>query len=347
MTRNEINVLIADDSGFMQLLIKSILKSDNNIKVIGTATNGKEAYELTMYRRPDVVVMDINMPEYDGVYGVRRIMDECPTPVLILSTVENTKFGLISDALRLGAFDYLNKPQGKSPNLRQIDTDIVSKVQEASRVDPRKLRFAPLISNQFDHTFTSSRQYDIVLIGASTGGPSALERILKKMPKNMPVPVVIGQHMPSCFLASFAERLDRMVHQKVVVAMPGMVIESGHCYLAPATMNTRLRRTMSGRVKFEEEVQKFKEYNNPSIDSIFRSAASIYEDRAIAVLLTGMGQDGAEGLGTIQSNGGYTIAQDKQTSVVFGMPRAAIESGYANRVVPIDEIGEFIVTCLS
>lgn len=348
MTSLKTRVLIADDSGFMQLLIKDILRADKTIEVIATAENGKEALEKTKDHRPDVVLMDMLMPKYDGLYGVEMIMQECPVPVVILSTVGNNNIGPILSALNMGAFDYLNKPEGSTAKLRRIDSEIIQKVQQAAKVDVSRLNTGRSEINHLKHTFNEQRAYDVVVIGSSTGGPNALEKIITKFPRNLIVPVLIAQHMPANFVASFAKRLNLLVPQEVRVAEKRMPIENGVIYIAPGDSNMIIRKNKaSGKVVVDFVDEVFEEYNNPSINSLMLSVAEVYGSKAIGTILTGMGRDGTKGLEAIKAKGGYAIAQNRETSVVYGMPKEAIASGCVDRVVPINEMGEFIISCLS
>lgn len=348
MAFSQIRVIIADDSGFMQLLIKDILSIDKTIKVIDTAENGKQALEKVKYHQPDVVLMDMLMPKFDGLYGVEMIMQECPVPIVILSTVGNENIGPIMAALNLGAFDYLNKPNGNTAKLRNIDSDIVKKVRLAAKADVSKLISGKAEINHLRHTFADQRNYDVVVIGSSTGGPNALEKIVSKFPRNLIVPVIIAQHMPANFVNSFARRLNLLVPQDVKVAERRMTIEDGKIYVAPGDRNMIVRKNKAtGKIVVDFVDQVYEEYNNPSVNSLMLSVAEVYGSRAIAVILTGMGRDGTRGIKAIKAEGGYTVAQDKESSVVFGMPKEAIASGCVDRVVAIDEMGEFIISCLS
>ena len=343
-----INVLIADDSGFMQLLIKSILMADKQINVVGTAGNGKEAFELTKKKNPDVVLMDLLMPEYDGRYGIRKIMDQHPTPVIILSKVGNTNLDTIMSCLDLGAVDYINKPEGGNTKLRKVDTSLLRMVKNAAAVDCKKLLKSRIESNRQPHTFNGKRVFDIIVIGASTGGPNALERIIKKFPVNLNIPVLIVQHMPVHFIQSLAVRFDKMVDQKVLVAKEGMEIKGGSIYIAPGKKNISLYRDqLTGSIRFTRSRKSYKAYNNPSINSVMEGVAKIYGNRSVGVILTGMGTDGADGLEAIYRAGGYTVAQDKESSVVYGMPKEAANKKVVKRIVPIDEMGEFLISCIS
>ncbi|GAB4247645.1 MAG: chemotaxis response regulator protein-glutamate methylesterase [Ekhidna sp.] len=344
---SKIRVLIADDSDFVQLLMRNILSNNEEIEVVGTASNGWEAYESTKALKPDVVLMDVMMPEHDGLDGIRYIMNDVPTPIVVLSTIGNSNINPIIESLKLGAFDYLNKPQGTG-GLRSMDKDIFKVIKQAATLDAAKLRNYSQERNKSAHQFATNRLFDIVVIGSSTGGPHALDVILGKLPSNMEVPIMIVQHMPNHFVNSFANRLDSIMPQKVEIAEEGTLIKEGHIYLAQSKSNIMLERDeTSNHVRVKKTARKFKDYNNPSINSVMISAAEAYGSRVIGVVLTGMGRDGAEGVKAIHANGGYTIAQDKESCVVYGMPKEAVETGAIKRVVPIDEMAEFIISCLS
>lgn len=340
-------VLIADDSAFVQLLMRNILSNNEELEVVGTASNGWEAYEETKRLRPDVVLMDVIMPEYDGLAGIRYIMNDIPTPIIVLSTVGNRNIEPILESLRLGAFDYLNKPNG-SKGLRSLDKDIFKLIDQAAGLDAAKLLKFQEDRNQDIHKFATKRMFDVVVIGSSTGGPQAHDLVLGKLPSNMEVPVIIVQHMPQDFVKSYAARLNNIMPQKVEVAEEGTIIKEGNIYLAQSKANIELYKDKNtNHVKVRETTKKFKDYNNPSINSVMMSAADVYGSRVIGVILTGMGRDGTEGMKAIKAMGGYTVAQNKETCVVYGMPKEAVESGAVKRVVPINEVAEFIVSCLS
>ncbi len=347
MRTNTIKVLIADDSGFIQLLIKSILRKDKQITVVGNAYNGIEAIEQTEKHRPNVVLMDMVMPIFDGHYGIKGIMEKCPTPIVILSGLGEQNMSLILDAIKLGAVDYLNKPDGDKSSLRLLETQIISKIQIASKIDAQKLLNPTIESINLPHVFSAKRQYDIIVIGASTGGPSALEKILRRIPQNLPIPILIAQHMPKDFIESFAKRLKQTIPIPIHVAKTNDEVLNGHIYIAPGNTNTIIRKNrVNGKIIFDEDNSIYKEFNNPSINALMNSVAQVYAERSIAVILTGMGTDGIKGMENIYLKGGYTIAQDKESSVVFGMPKEAISKAIVNNVISIDEMGEFLVSCL-
>lgn len=342
-----INVLVVDDSSVMRLLVSDVLKQDSNINIIGTARNGKDAVEKNKVLKPDVVVMDMIMGEYDGVYGVRNIMNSNPTPILLLSSIGNTNLSSIMEALNLGAFDYINKPSDGNTKIRDISKNLILKVNQASKVDIDKLVNGITTKNVNNHTFASDLPYDVIAIGASTGGPTAVEKVISKLPGNLSIPVVIGQHMPENFVPSFVERLNKLSPLEVVLGKAGMKVEAGKIIIAPGGRNMIIRKNERGKVVVAFTQKHYEEYNNPSINAIIESVAEVYGKKTIGVILTGMGKDGTKGLIKVKEKGGYTIVQNEETSVVFGMPGEAVKSGAVDSIVPINEIGNFIVSCLS
>ncbi len=342
-----IKVVLADDSGFMRLLVSDILKSEKDIEVIATASNGKDATEKTMLLRPDVVVMDMNMGMYDGLYAIENIMKNCPTPIIILSALGNTDFPIIEKGLRLGALDYVNKPAQNNTKVKEVEIELIQKIKAAagSNIEAR-IAVEEIIKNNSTHTF-SKLNYDVVVIGSSTGGPGAVENLLKKLPDNMAVPVLIAQHMPANFVPSFASRLNDLVPLNMSMARRGDVLKPGNILIAPGSRNMIVKRNEAGEVEIDFISKTFKEFNYPSVDGLMLSVAEVYGNRTIGVILTGMGKDGAQGMKSIKEKGGYTIAQSKETCIVYGMPKEVVDSGNALAVVPINEIGGFIVSCLS
>jgi two-component system, chemotaxis family, protein-glutamate methylesterase/glutaminase len=344
--KNGINVLIADDSVFMRVLIRDILQEDKSIIVSAQAKDSKEAVEMCKQYKPDVVLMDMNMGEYDGLYGVKRIMEECPTPIVILSAMGNSDMGPIMEALSLGAIDYLNKPANNNSNIREVGEPLIQKVKEAASLELTKKVIANVGVNVNPHSFREELNYDIIVIGSSTGGPTAIEKVITNLPGNLAVPVIIAQHMPSNFVPSFAERLNGMTPLQVSMARKDDELSPGKVLIAPGSRNIVLKREGS-KVVVDYTHKRYKDFNFPSVTGLMLSVAEIYGRRSVGVILTGMGRDGVDGMKAIREAGGYTIAQNEQTCVVFGMPRAAIEEGCIKQVVPLNEIGGFLVSCLS
>ncbi|MEO9967362.1 MAG: chemotaxis-specific protein-glutamate methyltransferase CheB [Reichenbachiella sp.] len=338
-----IRVLIADDSGFMRLLISDILSENDGIEVVGAAVDGKDALAKVKELKPDILLLDMNMGEFDGIYAVKNIMKSAPLPILILSSVGNTNLQPIFDALKEGAVDYLNKPSRGNAKIRLIENELIQKIRSVTRAKPMAVKASS--KNTHKHTFDENSKYSAIMIGASTGGPSALEEIIVSLPSNLNVPVIIGQHMPTNFIAPFVKRLNKLSPLNVVVGTKDMEPAPGKIIIAPGTGNMILKKKGKKTV-IDFTDRQFKEYNNPSINSIMLSAAEVYGSRALAVILTGMGKDGVDGMLAIKKVGGYTIAQNEKSSVIYGMPKVAVECGAIEKSIDIKEIGSFLVNCL-
>ncbi len=342
-----INVLVVDDSAVMRLLVSDILQHSASLKVVDTASNGKEAVKKTIELSPDVVVMDMIMGQYDGLYGVTQIMKQKPTPVLLLSSLGNTDLSPILQALQAGAFDYINKPAKNNTRIRDIEQRLIRKVILASKADLSKLGHTQINANTHHHTFSDKLPYDAIIIGSSTGGPSALEAVIAKFPGNLAIPVLIAQHMPENFIPSFVQRLNKLSPLEVVMGKKDMKVSPGLVIIAPGNKNMIVRKNRMGETVISFTGKHFKEFNNPSINALMESAADVYGKKTIGTILTGMGKDGTNGIKKIKEAGGFTIAQDEKTSVVFGMPKEAIKTGKIDSIVPIQEVGNFVVSCLS
>jgi two-component system, chemotaxis family, protein-glutamate methylesterase/glutaminase len=345
---DKIRILIADDSLFMRYLTADILKNDGSFEVLDFARDGKEAAEKCCLLKPDVVIMDMLMGEYDGIMGVQRIMEKCPTPIIILSALGISDMEPIMTALKMGAIDYHHKPDRSSKDIKENDEELINKVKAASRVKLHEYLRKNIVvkENVNQHTFSDNLNYDVIVIGSSTGGPTALENVITRLPGNLTVPVIIAQHMPENFVPSFAARLDQLTPLSVSMAKKDDELMPGKILIAPGSRNMVVKQTEGGKVICDFTHKRYKEYNFPSITGLMESVSEIYGARAIGVILTGMGKDGAEGLKKIHEKGGYTIGQSKETCVVYGMPKEAFEIGAVKTVVPLNEIGPFIVSCL-
>lgn len=344
---DKIKVVVADDSGLMRLIVSDILNSENDIEVIGTAVDGRDAVDKVLKLKPDVLVLDMYMGEYDGSYAVKHILEKQKTPILILSSIGNTNIEPVLEVLGMGAFDYVNKPKDNKARIRQVSDELLVKVRQASKSGTinvvRKSEKANV--NQSGHTFKKKLNFEIIVVGASTGGPSAVESLLRNLPKNFPIPVIVAQHMPSNFVPSFVNRLNGIVALDVKMGRIGDEVLPGTVIIAPGSRNMILKKKQ-GKVLIDFTSKRFKEYNYPSINALFLSVEEIYKARAISVILTGMGKDGALGTEAIFNAGGYTIAQNKETSAVYGMPKAIVDRSVAKSVVSLNEIPGFVVSCL-
>ena len=344
--KKPLKILIVDDSAFMRLLLSDILDEDSELEVVGVAVDGKDAVEKSLLLKPDVMVLDMNMGEYSGLYAVKHVMSANPLPILILSSVGNTNLNPIFDALELGAVDYINKPITGGSKIRQMHYELIRAVKSVASAKPRATNINSNGLNRLPHTFDKTSKFHVIVIGASTGGPTAIEKVITSLPANLTVPVLICQHMPANFITSFAKRLDSLSSLNVVVGRKGMKPQAGMIIIAPGNSNMIVQRSKTKEVVIGFSEEKYKEYNNPSINALMLSVAACYENKAICTLLTGMGKDGVHGVIAIKKKGGLTIAQDEASSIIFGMPKMAIESGAVDQVLPIKEIGAYLVNCL-
>jgi len=350
--KQKIRVLIADDSAFMRQELRKILQMDPDIEVVGVARNGEEAVERTKALEPDVVALDINMPVMDGLTALQYIMMESPRPVVMISSLTQEGALTTYEALELGAVDFVGKPGGTiSRDIGAVANEIIYKIRSAAGANTSRLGLAEKRRRQERArrpapTATGRKSYEkIVVIGQSTGGPNTIMDILPMFPPNLGAPVIIVQHMPASFTPSFAQRLDNNCALSFKEAKSGDIIASDHGYLAPGDIHMTL--APRGMGKNGSLVRLTKSPRNtlhtPSVDITMCSILSQYGANTIGVLLTGMGEDGADAMVKIREAGGRTIAESEETTVVFGMPKEAIRRGGAEFVLPSYEIGEKIV----
>jgi two-component system chemotaxis response regulator CheB len=345
----KIKILIADDSGLMRLILQDMLQTETHLGIVGTANNGLQALEKTLALKPDVILLDLIMQDYDGLYAVKHIIAQCPTPIILLTSLEH-QHEIVFEALSEGAFDILTKPKGAfNSKIREIKQELLQKIETAFKnkqyLLQNKTKFKP---NQSPHTFVDNLPYQVICIGASTGGTTAIEHILKKMPSNLPIPILIAQHIPKEFGYSFAQRLNQELPFEVKIAQPNEYIQKGKIYLMPSDTNTIVSKAKAAdKYVFKPTEALYKEYNFPSVDSLFLSATEQFQHKTIGILLTGMGKDGALGMQAIYQKQGLTIAQDEKSCVVFGMPKAAIELNAVQHILPLEEISQFVITALS
>jgi two-component system chemotaxis response regulator CheB len=334
---SRIRVVIVDDSATMRGLIAAVLRRDPEIEVVGSAGDPLEARQTIKQLNPDVITLDIEMPNMNGLEFLEKIMRLRPMPVVMVSTLTQEGADATLRALELGAVDCVAKPSAMAG---EGLSDLASRVKAAararvrSRVDPQERR-APAR----DGYAPSS---DLVAIGSSTGGVEALLNVLEHYPKNCPA-TVITQHMPATFTRSFAARLDRVCAAKVEEAYDGALIEPGHVYLAPGGA-AHLEVARSGGLRCRLRDGEPVNGHRPSVDALFDSVAGAVGAAAVGVILTGMGRDGAHGLAAMRQTGAHTIGQDEASSVVYGMPKAAYDLGAVERQAPIGEIGDIILS---
>jgi two-component system chemotaxis response regulator CheB len=341
-----IRVLVVDDSALMRKLIPAILARDPSIEVVGTAMDGAFALKKIEELRPDVVTLDLEMPRMDGMETLRLIMRRAPLPVILFST--HSKEGAYSTlkALALGAVDFIAKPtDAAAGHLETIADLLIEKIKVAKRAAGRKLPPAavpldpPSLKKGARSSLPPSR---IIAIGISTGGPNALQFVLSQIPADFQCSILVVQHMPEGFTEMFARRLDECCALDVSEAKSGDLLFSGRVLICPGNRHMMVRRMPRGDMAVLSDGAPVNGHR-PSVDVLFHSVAQEFALAAVGVIMTGMGEDGAEGLGAIKSAGGMTIAQSEDTCVVGGMPRAAIQKGHVNKIIPLEGIGTFLV----
>ncbi|MEM8926263.1 MAG: chemotaxis response regulator protein-glutamate methylesterase [Actinomycetota bacterium] len=337
MARRKATVLLIDDSAVIRSALSRCINRCDDLVVINTASNGRIGVDMVRTLDPDIVVLDVEMPVMNGLEALAEIRSSHPKlPVLMFSSLTEDGAGVTLEALALGASDYTLKPKtsGIAESVRMVERELLSKI--------RTLVWAgrPAVG---DTTTTSTVtpttvRPGAVVVGCSTGGPVAFERLLSAIATPLPVPIYVVQHMPPKYTRVFAERLDQMTPTTVVEASDGINAQPGHCYIAPGGFHMGLRRT-GGRVVIRIVDTPPIKSCKPSIEPLFMSADAAYGHNLVAVVLTGMGQDGLDGCRQISQNGGIVIAQDEATSAVWGIPGAVVRAGVATEVLPIDRIG--------
>ncbi|MDI6740318.1 MAG: chemotaxis response regulator protein-glutamate methylesterase [Candidatus Edwardsbacteria bacterium] len=338
-----ISVLVVDDSALMRNMIGEIIEQDPSLRLCGTARNGQEALNQISALRPDVVTLDIEMPVMDGLHALSRIMSDRPTAVVILSAHAKEGAEATLLALELGAVDFITKPSGSlSLDIDRVRAELTEKIKVAAGVDLSKLRAAkhrltPLVLTTVRET---GRRFRLVAIGSSTGGTRALSEVLPALPAELNAAYLLVQHMPKGFTRSLAERLNARSKITVKEAEAGDNLRPGQALLAPADYHLELDPS-GQRIALNQDPPRFG--MRPSVDAMMLSVAAHSGNDLVGVILTGMGHDGAKGLLEIKKRGGRTIAEDKSTCVVFGMPKSAIEIGAAEQVLPLDKIPEAII----
>jgi two-component system, chemotaxis family, protein-glutamate methylesterase/glutaminase len=354
-----IRVMVVDDSVVVRKIVTDVLSEDPGIEVVGTAVNGKVALAKLEHLKPDLLTMDIEMPEMDGIEAVRAIRagqggaGRSRLPIIMFSTLTERGATATLDALSAGANDYVTKPANVgsvAQSMESVREQLIPRIRAltgrpalpspdravapapvAPRVPaPRGPRLAPAV----------------LVIGSSTGGPEALARVLPQLPATLPVPVLLTQHMPPVFTTQFAQRLDRLSPLRVVEATDGVPLLPGTVHLAPGDRHLLVRSTPRGPVTALTQDPP-ENFCRPAVDPLFRSAVAAYKGAVLAVVLTGMGSDGRSGTGDVRAAGGTVVVQDQATSVVWGMPGAVSQAGYADEVLPLDRVAEAILRVLS
>ena len=340
------SVLVVDDSAFMRKLVTELIEGSEEFRVIGTARHGLDALQKVQTLHPDIVTLDIEMPELDGIGALERIMRESPRPVVMLTASSGAGDELALRALERGAVEFVRKPSGPiSLDLATIRDELLTALRAAAQVNLASVHGSALRSSRADVAVSSSSHAArlVVAIAASTGGPRALAELVPALPAQLDASVLIVQHMPPGFTKTLAERLDGLSALMVTEAVHGETIEPGRVYIAPGGQHMRLRSVGHAHAIVLDESPPVWGVR-PSADLLFRSVAECAGATAIGVVLTGMGRDGAAGLRAIRDAGGAGIAQDRQSSVIYGMPHAAYVAGGAATVLPLAEIAPALAT---
>jgi two-component system, chemotaxis family, protein-glutamate methylesterase/glutaminase len=332
----KIRVLVVDDSALMRKLIPQILEADPSIEVVGTAMDGNFCLRKIEELKPNVVTLDLEMPAMNGIDTLKEIMRCHPVPVIVVSSHSTDGASVTLKALGLGAFDFVTKPRDASAHMAETATQLIAKIHAAA--DCKVVRPGILLGTppaKISAGKNAPAPSKLVAIGISTGGPQALEFLLAQLPADFPGAIVVVQHMPEGFTDMFARRLDELCSLRVKEAQSGDALQAGRVLICPGSRHVKVKRLPMGDLVVLSDEERVNGHR-PSVDVLFRSVAEEFGSIAIAVLMTGMGDDGAQGLGAVKKAGGMTIAQSEESCVVFGMPKAAIERGYATRVVALD-----------
>lgn len=375
-----IRVLIADDSAFMRKVLSDLFKSQSDFEVVGTAVNGQDTIEKVKKLQPDILTLDVVMPIMDGLTALGIIMEQCPLPVIMISSATQKGTNETIRALALGAVDFVSKAGGAISKIDTIKDEILSKCRLAAKARARKnsaasspLVYSPKPSNiepttrrvevrrrtglvlgqkptinRVPSTTAPARRIipgtgkKLVVIGTSTGGPQALQSVVTRLPGNLPCGVVIVQHMPAGFTKSLAERLNSISEIAVKEAEHDEIIKPGQVYIAPGDYHLRIVPAGGGERKIVLSQEPRVGNLRPTVNYMFDSASQFGRD-LVSVIMTGMGSDGCEGMKKIKATGGYSIAQDENSCVVYGMPKAVVDAGLADEVRPLNKIAEAIV----
>lgn len=366
-----VKVLVVDDSSFFRRRVSEILEQDNDIEVIGFAVNGREAVDKTAQLRPDVITMDVEMPVLDGISAVKEIMSSTPTPILMFSSLTRAGATATLDALDAGAMDFLPK---KFEDIARNNEDAIKLLQTKVKEIGRKRAFrnygavtqskpstsisaSSSLIKQPDRSYkqvsalptsskvlskASGKNYQLVAIGTSTGGPVALQKILTQLPANFPYPILLTQHMPAAFTPAFATRLNSLCQIKVKEAQQGDRLQAGTAYLAPGGQQMMVEGRGANRTLRVFEDQSERISYKPSVDITFASAAKAYHGDVLAIVLTGMGADGRDGARMLKKAGATIWAQDEKSCVVYGMPQAIVNAGLANEILSLDDVAGYM-----
>lgn len=339
-----IHAVVIDDSAFNRVTLARMLEASGEVRVVATAVDGEDGIKQVLRHRPDVITLDLEMPSMDGFSFLRWLMASRPTPVIVVSSRSSDRN--VFKALELGAVDFIAKPGGRvSPRLEEIGADLITKVRHCVnvRLDNVRKRIRdeePVAAELKPAPTRDPHLIDCVVLGSSTGGPPALQMLFQSLPP-LPSPIVVAQHMPPLFTRLFAERVNRLSRFEVKEAVDGEALEPCTVYIAPGGMETTIRRD-GDRLRARVGSKNESDIYAPSVNRLFASAAEACGARLVAVVLTGMGDDGSIAIRKVAEGGGKTIAEAASTAIIYGMPAEAIRTGAVQQVLPINQIADAI-----
>ena len=341
-----LRVVVVDDSAYVRKVVREILSRSPFVEVVGTARDGREALDLVAELDPDVVTCDLIMPELDGVGFVREQMQRRPVPIIIMSVARETAEAALT-ALDAGAVDFVQKPTAlASEKIFEVSAELIEKVKAAGNISLNRISTAPPPQSKppIDPAtkIFGSHSVDMVVIGISTGGPQALKRLIPQLPEDFPVPVVMVMHMPVGYTEMYAAKLNELSPLEVREAAEGDEIKAGRVFLAPAGRHLTLKRDLSGSVVAHLDARPFDMLHRPSVDVLFQSAAEVYGNRVLGVVMTGMGSDGKQGASWIKSQGGLVFTEAESSCVVYGMPCVVMEAGLSDKSIALDGMARAI-----
>jgi len=336
--RKPVRVLVVDDSALMRKLIPKILEADDSIEVVGTAMDGYFGLKKIGDLSPQVVTLDLEMPGMNGIDTLKGIMRRWRLPVIVVSSHSTAGAAITLKALALGAFDFVAKPQDVSARMPEIAAELIKKIRAAAQSAGVQTQFLPAETHgEQPSKLRPVAPTHIIAIGVSTGGPNALQYLFSHLPVEFSGSILVVQHMPDGFTELFAKRLDETCPIRVKEAQSGDLLVAGRALICPGSRHMKVKKLPLGNVAVLADDAPVNGHR-PSVDVLFHSVAEEFGPQAMAVLMTGMGEDGATGLGEIRAAGGFTVAQSRETCVVFGMPKAAIERGYAMRIADLQDL---------
>ena len=344
-----VRVLVVDDSALMRKLIPQVLSNDPSIQVVGTAMDGIFGLKKIEELRPQVITLDLEMPGMGGLEMLKEIMRTHRLPVIVVSSHSTQGASVTLKALSMGAFDFVAKPTDVPSRMPEIAQELIAKIKAAAHsrgIIVSNIERPAIAEREKAAPVPNAQPTRIIAIGISTGGPQALQYLLPQLPKDFPASIAIVQHMPEGFTDMFARRLDDICAIRVKEAQSGDLLLPGRALVCPGSRHLRVKRMGRGPVALLSDEARVNGHR-PSVDVLFESVAAEFRENSVAVLMTGMGEDGAHGLGMVKDAGGFTIAQNEESCVVYGMPKAAIERGYAVRVVALEALANtLLVHCM-